>query len=316
MPMDLGPLTVYANGRFARYDESKVGLLTHALNFGTGCFEGIRGFWSPDHEELYLLSLREHYERLVDSARTILIKLPHTVDEMIDITVELVARNGFREDIYIRPFGYKADERIGVRLHDISDAFAIVTMPFDKYFHTDDGLACGVSSWRRVDDNTAPARSKINGTYINSALAKSDAVLSGFDEAIMLSQDGHVSEGSAVNLFMIRDGVLYTPDASQNILEGVTRRTVMTLAAKELGLDIVERAIDRSELYVADEIFLTGSAAGIQWVKSVDHRQVGTGKAGPVATKIIALYEQLVRGKLPQYANVLTKTYEGRRVTA
>jgi len=316
MPMDLGPLTVYANGRFARYDESKVGLLTHALNFGTGCFEGIRGFWSPDHEELYLLSLREHYERLVDSARTILIKLPHTVDEMIDITVELVARNGFREDIYIRPFGYKADERIGVRLHDISDAFAIVTMPFDKYFHTDDGLACGVSSWRRVDDNTAPARSKINGTYINSALAKSDAVLSGFDEAIMLSQDGHVSEGSAVNLFMIRDGVLYTPDASQNILEGVTRRTVMTLAAKELGLDIVERAIDRSELYVADEIFLTGSAAGIQWVKSVDHRQVGTGKAGPVATKIIALYEQLVRGKLPQYANVLTKTYAGRRVTA
>jgi branched-chain amino acid aminotransferase len=316
MPMDLGPLTVYANGRFARYDESKVGLLTHALNFGTGCFEGIRGFWSPDHEELYLLSLREHYERLVDSARTILIKLPHTVDEMIDITVELVARNGFREDIYIRPFGYKADERIGVRLHDISDAFAIVTMPFDKYFHTDDGLACGVSSWRRVDDNTAPARSKINGTYINSALAKSDAVLSGFDEAIMLSQDGHVSEGSAVNLFMIRDGVLYTPDASQNILEGVTRRTVMTLAAKELGLDIVERAIDRSELYVADEIFLTGSAAGIQWVKSVDHRQVGTGKAGPVATKIIALYEQLVRGKLPQYANVLTKTYAGRHVTA
>jgi branched-chain amino acid aminotransferase len=140
--------------------------------------------------------------------------------------------------------------------------------------------------------------------------------LSGFDEAIMLSQDGHVSEGSAVNLFMIRDGVLYTPDASQNILEGVTRRTVMTLAAKELGLDIVERAIDRSELYVADEIFLTGSAAGIQWVKSVDHRQVGTGKAGPVATKIIALYEQLVRGKLPQYANVLTKTYAGRRVTA
>jgi branched-chain amino acid aminotransferase len=313
--MDLGPLTVYANGRFVRYDEAKVGLLTHALNFGTGCFEGIRGFWAPDDGELYVLSLREHYERLVQSARTLLITLPHTVDELVNITIELVARNGFRSDIYIRPLAYKSDEWIGVRLHDIGDAFSIVTMPFEKYFDNDGGLTCGVSAWRRIDDNTAPARAKVSGIYINSALAKSDAILNGYDEAILLSQDGHVSEGSAVNLFIMRDGVLYTPDASQNILEGITRRTIMTLATDELGLQIVERAIDRSELYVADEIFLTGSAAGVQWVKSVDHRTIGGGKTGPVATKLIALYEQLVRGRLPRYANLLTKTYAGRPVS-
>jgi branched-chain amino acid aminotransferase len=198
----------------------------------------------------------------------------------------------------------------------VRDAFGLVGIPFDRYFDSDRGLRCGVSSWRRIDDTMAPARGKITGTYVNSALAKSEAVLNGFDEAIMLTADGHVSEGSAENIFMVRRGVLYTPDPSQNILEGVTRRAIMTLAKDELGLTVVERAIDRSELMIADELFISGSAAGVQWITSVDHRPIGDGERGPVASRLIELYDAAVHGTLPRYRAWLTAVYAGRRVAA
>jgi branched-chain amino acid aminotransferase len=308
--------TIFANGRFCRYDEAKVGLLTHALNYGTGCFEGVRGFWSARAEELYLFQLREHYERLHASARILLMKLPHTVDELIDITVEVCVRNQFRRDVYVRPLLYKSAEMIGCRVHDVPDGFGIVALPFDRYFEATEGLSCGTSAWRRVDDLIAPARAKVTGVYINSALAKSEAILNGFDEAIMLSHDGHVSEGSAENIFVVRNGVLYTPDASQNILEGCTRRTIMTLADAELGLPVVERSIDRSELFAAEEVFLTGSAAGVQFVRSVDHRIVGDGKQGPITRKLAEVYDQVVRGALPTYGSWLTPTYGDARKVA
>jgi branched-chain amino acid aminotransferase len=314
--MQLGDLTVYHDGRFSRYDDAKVGLLTHGLQYGTGCFEGVRGFWSAPDEELYLLELAAHYDRLAESARILLMKLPLTTAELCELSVELCARNGFRSDVYLRPFAYKSAEDIGVRLHGVPDAFGLVAMPFDKYFETDRGLRCGVSSWRRMDDTMAPARGKITGIYVNSALAKSEAILNGFDEAIMLTHDGHVSEGSAENIFMVRRGVLYTPDPSQNILEGVTRRAIMTLAKDELGLTVVERAIDRSELLVADEVFITGSAAGVQWISSIDHRDIGGGERGPVAAGLIALYDDAVRGKLPKYRRWLTAVYADRKVAA
>jgi branched-chain amino acid aminotransferase len=310
--MQLEGLTVYADGRFCRYDEAKVGLLTHGLQYGTGCFEGIRGFWSQADDELYLLHVREHYVRLEQSAKILMIKLPHSVDELTALTVDLVIRNNFKNDIYIRPCTFKANEDVGVRLHDVKDSFAIVTIPFSKYFDSTAGLKCGVSSWRRIDDVMAPARGKITGGYVNSALAKSEAILNGFDEAIMLSSDGHVSEGSAENLFIVRDGILYTPDPSQNILEGITRRVVMTLAKNELGLTVVERSIDRSELFAAEEMFLTGSAAGVQWIESVDHRKISGGVQGPISKKLIELYGRVTRAELPQYASWLTKTYASR----
>ncbi|GAC1412290.1 MAG: branched-chain amino acid transaminase [Candidatus Velthaea sp.] len=312
--MDLSGLSVYADGRFSRYDEAKVGLLTHGLQYGTGCFEGVRGFWSQKDDELYLLHVREHFERLEQSAKILMIALPHSVDELTELTVDLVVRNGFKSDIYIRPCTFKSSEEVGVRLHDVKDSFAIVAIPFSKYFDAAAGLKCGSSSWRRIDDVSTPARGKITGAYVNSALAKSEAILNGFDEAIMLSHDGHVSEGSAENLFMVRGGVIYTPDPSQNILEGITRKTVMTLAKNELGLDVVERAIDRSEIYGADEMFLSGSAAGVQWIESVDHRKIGTGSQGPIARKIMDLYARVTRGELPQYADWLIKTYASRKV--
>jgi branched-chain amino acid aminotransferase len=306
-------LTVYANGRFCRYDEAKIGLMTHALHYGTGCFEGVRGFWSARDEELYLFQLRDHYERLHASAKILMMKVPRTVDELIEITTELCARNGFRSDVYVRPLMYKANEEIGVRLHDVRDELAIVAMPFDRYFDATSGLNCTVSAWRRIDDTTAPARAKVTGVYINSALAKSEAMLDGYDEAILLSSDGHVSEGSAENIFIVKKGVIYTPDASQNILEGCTRKTLMTLAEKEFGLTVVERAIDRSELFTADEVFISGSAAGLQFVRAIDHRIVGDGTQGPIAQQLAGTYDQVVRGTLPAYRAWLTPTYASRK---
>jgi branched-chain amino acid aminotransferase len=309
-------LTVYANGRFCRYDEAKIGLMTHALHYGTGCFEGIRGFWSARDEELYLFQLPEHYERLHASAKILLMKVSHDVPSLIDITTELCARNNFRTDVYVRPLVYKANEEIGVRLHDMRDALAILAMPFERYFESTSGLNCTVSGWRRIDDTMAPARAKVTGIYINSALAKSDAILNGYDEAILLSADGHVSEGSAENIFIVKKGVIYTPDASQNILEGCTRRTLMTLAEQEFGLTVIERAIDRSELFSADEVFISGSAAGLQHVRAIDHRTIGDGTQGPIAKKLAEFYDKVVRGAVPAYSSWLTRTYGSRKAAA
>ena len=255
--------TIYVDGAFVRYDEAKIGLLTHGLHYGTGCFEGIRGYWSDKDQELYMLHLREHYERLNVSARMLFMKLPFDIDTLVAATIELCRRNAFKQGIYLRPFVFKSAEEIGVRLHDIPDRFVILAVPFTRYLEYDGGLSVCTSGWRRIDDTMIPARAKITGAYINSALAKSEAILSGFDEAIMLSTDGHVAEGSAENIFVIRKGVLYTPDPSQNILEGITRRSIMQIAREQLGLTVVERAIDRTELLSADELFFTGTAIGV-----------------------------------------------------
>jgi branched-chain amino acid aminotransferase len=311
--MAFDSLTVFANGRFCRYDEAKIGLMTHALHYGTGCFEGARGYWNEREQEVYFLFLREHYERLHASAKILMMSLPYSVDELIEITLELCRRNEFRENLYLRPFVYKSQEMIGVRLHDVADTFALIAMPFSSYFETDDGLKATVSAWRRIDDNTAPARAKVTGVYVNSALAKSEAILDGFDEAIMLSADGHVSEGSAENIFIVRRGELITPDVSQNILEGCTRRAVMTIARDELHLTVVERAIDRTEIFTCEELFFTGSAAGVQWVKAVDHRSIGDGTMGPITEKIHAIYEGIMRHENPKYASWLTPAYAKTR---
>ena len=314
--MNLNDLIVYARGEFRRYDDARVGLLTHGLNYGTGCFEGIRGYWNADDRELYLLQLRDHYDRLATSTKILFMTLPHTTDELIDITVELCQRNGFKENVYLRPLAFKSSEDVGVRLLDVEEAFVIIGVPYKGYFAPDEGLKVCVSSWRRAEDTIAPARAKITGNYVNSALAKSDAQSAGFDEAILLSHDGHVSEGSAENVFLVKGGVLYTPDAAQNILEGVTRRCVITLAQNELGMPVIERAIDRSELYGAEEVFFTGTAAGIVHASSIDHRRVGDGKRGPVARALMELYGRIVLGREPAYRSWLTPAFAGRRVEA
>lgn len=312
--MDLSEITVYAEGGFARYGDAKVGLLTHGLQYGTGCFEGIRGYWVPEERELFLVLVRDHYERLETSTKILTMSLPKSIDELVEITVELCLRNEYKTDVYIRPFAYKAAEDVGVRLHGVPDAFAIVPIPFTQYLDSSRGLDVCVSSWRRADDTMAPPRAKITGLYVNSALAKSEAVGNGYDEAILLSHDGHVAEGSAENIFLVRRGVLYTPDPSQNVLEGVTRRAMMEMARHELGLEVVERSIDRGELYSADEVFFTGTAAGIAYVASIDRRRVGAGTMGPITKLLGNLYNRAVVGKEPRYLEWLTPTYASARV--
>jgi branched-chain amino acid aminotransferase len=314
--VDLSKITVYAGGSFRPYEDAKVGLLTHGLQYGTGCFEGIRGYWVPGDKELYLVQLREHYERLAISAKILMMQLPMGIDELVELTAELVLRNRFETDIYIRPCIFKAAEDVGVRLHNVPDAFAIIPIPFTRYLDSSEGLKAGTSSWRRADDSAAPPRAKITGLYVNSALAKSEAVANGFDEAIMLSHDGHVSEGSAENIFMIKRGALYTPDPSQNVLEGCTRRSILEIARNEFDLPIVERSIDRSELYGADELFFTGTAAGVVYIRSVDHRIVGDGSMGPITRRLAEFYERVVRGKERAYDRWLTRAYAGRTVKA
>ena len=314
--VDLSSITVYSDGRFQRYGDAKVGLLTHGLQYGTGCFEGIRGYWVPEERELFLILLRDHYERLTTSAKILTMSLPHSPDELAAITVELCLRNRYETNVYIRPFAYKAAEDVGVRLHGVPDAFAIVPIPFVHYIEPGRGLHVCVSSWRRADDTMAPPRAKITGLYVNSALAKSEAVLNGFDEAILLSHDGHVAEGSAENIFLLRRGVLYTPDPSQNVLEGVTRRAVMDIARDELGLQIVERSIDRGELYAAEEAFFTGTAVGICPIASIDRRQIGDAAPGPVTQRLMELYERIVTGGDPRYGAWLTRTYASAKISA
>ena len=296
---------VFFGGEFVRYRDARIGVMTHALHYGTGCFEGIRAYWAEEAGKLFVLRAPEHFDRLRNSAKILHMRLPMSTAEMCEVTVELLRRNGYREDVYIRPLCYKASEEIGVRLHNLEDGFLIYTSPFGPYVDIEKGIRCMVSTWRRVDDNAAPARAKCTGIYVNSALAKTEAIESGFDEAIMLTQEGHVSEGSAENLFIVRNGVLVTPPPSENILEGITRATIMQLATEEMGLDVAERSIDRSELYVADELFLCGTGAQISPVVEVDRRQIGDGEPGPLTSRLQTIYFDICRGRNPKYRDWL-----------
>ncbi|HZS76756.1 MAG TPA: branched-chain amino acid transaminase [Ktedonobacteraceae bacterium] len=293
---------LFMNGNFIPAEQGVVSVRTHGFAYGTGCFEGIRGYWNEQEQQLYLFRLREHYERFLRSCKILQISLPYTVDQLIDLTVELVRQNDHKEDIYLRPMAYKADQGIGVRLHGLQDDLVITTAAYGNYIDIN-GLRCGVSSWRRVDDNAIPARAKITGAYVNSAFAKSEALQNGFDEAIMLTHEGHVSEGSAENIFLVINGELVTPSPTENILLGITRDTVIELARREFGMITRERQIDRTELYTADEIFLTGTGAQIAPVIVVDHRPIGDGKVGKVSRSMQDLYFEVVRGKRPEYRN-------------
>lgn len=299
----------FFKGGFVPIEQAKVSVMTHALNYGTGCFEGIRAYWNSDDRELYVFRMAEHYERLHRSCLVIRTDLPYSVRELGEITLELLRREGYRQDCYIRPLAYKSDEIIGVRLHELAADLTIFSVPFGRYLEKEEGAHVCISSWRRVDDNAVPARAKITGGYINSAFAKTDAILSGYDEALVLTQHGHISEGSAENFFMVRNGCLVTPSVNSDILEGITRETVIELAQKEMGLETVERFIDRSEIYGCEEAFLTGTGVQIAAITHIEHRPVGTGSLGPITARLRELYFDTVRGKNERYRHWCTPVY-------
>src|SRR4030066_460631 len=290
------PPYAYFHKQFMPLPEAKIGVLTNALHYGTACFEGIRGNWDSKRNRFCLFRIHDHYKRMVEGCRILKITLPYTVDKLCRLTGELVRKSGYQEDVYIRPLAYKSSEALGVRLHNLEDDFLIIVTTLPPYLDAENGVRSCVSSWRRVDDTMIPPRGKICGIYVNSALAKTEACKNGFDEAILLTQDGHVSEGSGENIFLVLDGKLLTPPPSDNILKGITRDTVVKLAHNELGIDIIERPIDRSELYIADECFMTGTAANVTPVVEVDHRSVGHGKVGEITKRIQPFYHDTIRG--------------------
>lgn len=293
----------YLQKRIVPLEEAVLPVMTHAFLYGTAVFEGIRGNWSDERGEILLFRAPEHFERLKKSAHIMHISLPQTVDELVSITAQVVARTGFREDVYIRPIAYKSGQVIGPKLDGVDDDFLCFVIPFGNYLDPEAGSRCHTSTWRRVPDTSIPARAKVNGLYVNSALAKTEAVENGFDEAIMLNDDGHVSEGSGENIVIIRHGRLITPARSDNVLEGITLESVCQLAKDELGLEVIERTIDRTELYIADEIFMTGTAAHLSPVVEVDRRTIGDGRMGPVTRKLQGLFFDAIRGRNPKYAS-------------
>jgi branched-chain amino acid aminotransferase len=287
--------------RILPYAEAQLGLLTHALNYGTGVFAGIRGYWNKDEGKLFVFRLADHMRRFHESARLLRMSLALSEDANATAILDLLRAEGLRQDCYIRALAFYSDEAIGVRLHGLKPVVAAVALPFGLYIDKAEGAHCTVSSWRRPDDNVVPPRGKITGSYINSAFAKSDAELAGFDEAILLNRDGRVSEGSGENIFLIRRGIAVTPSLDQSVLEGITRRSLITLLRDELGMAVEERPVERGELYLADEIFLTGTAAQITAVTRIDHRPIGTGQMGSVTSRLRSLFFDVVRGRSPKY---------------
>ncbi len=303
------PSYAYYQRKFMPLADANMNVMTNCIHYGTALFEGIRGNWNAEKKQMYIFRLREHLERLLAGCKVLRMDLAYTLDEMIESTIKLTAMCEFKEDIYIRPLAYKSSEALGVRLHNLECDYLSFVIPWGRYLDTDAAKCC-VSSWRRPDDNSIPPQIKATGIYLNNALAKTEAVYNGYDEGIMLTPDGHVSEGSGENIFLVMNGKLVTPGSYCSILGGITRATVIELAKNEMGVDTIERPVDRGELYTCDECFLTGTAAHLTPVAEVDKRKVGSGGVGPITTKLQKLYFDAIKGNNPKYMRWLTPVYE------
>jgi len=302
------PNYAYYNQKFMPLTEAKMNVMTNFMHYGTGVFEGIRGSWSKEKQQVYLFRLKEHYQRMLEGCAALKIELPYSVDDLIKLTVELVQRSGLKESLYVRPLAYKSTEAIGVRLHNLKSDFLIFNLPWTRYLDTDKARV-GVSSWRRPGNNFVVPQAKITGQYVNSAFAKTEAIENGFDEAIVLNESGRVAEGSGENLFLVRNGKLITPSLDENILIGVTRNSVIDIAKIEMGLEVIERPVQRGELYTCDEAFFTGTAANVAPIVEIDRRRVGDGEIGPISRKLSELYLDVIHAKNPRFAHWCTPVY-------
>lgn len=292
----------FMNGKMVEAEKAFIPVRTHAFLYGTAVFEGIRAYWNEDEKQLYAFRVPEHYERLINSGKIMYMKSPYTVEEYCNLTKETLKKNGYKQDAYMRPTLYKSAQKVGPGLYDNEDSFVLITNKMGDYIDTFKGLKVCVSSWRRNSDNAIPPRAKVAGSYANAALIKTDAHNAGFDDAVVLDEAGEVTEGSAMNLFLVQNGKLVTTMKTDNILVGITRNTVMELA-KDLGIETEERAIDRTELYISDEAFYCGTGAQISPVVSIDNRNLGDGNVGPISKELQKLYFDVVRGKVAKYKN-------------
>ncbi|MBW7857479.1 MAG: branched-chain amino acid transaminase [Leptonema sp. (in: Bacteria)] len=298
----------YHLGDFRPLRDCNINVMTHALQYGTMVFGGMRGYYNSSKNDIFLFRPTDHFQRLHRSAHIMQMNLALPIDKMVEIAKQLVIKNNYRCNIYFRPFVYKSELKLSPRLHDVADSFSIYTMKLDDYLDTSKGLRVAVASWRRIDDNAIPTRAKVAGGYANSALAKSEVVQNGFDEAIFLDSRGMVSEGSAENIFIVRDGVLIAPANSASILEGITMRSIIELAKSE-GIPVERRDIGRTELYIADEIFFTGTGAQVAWVAEVDRRQIANGQIGPITTRLRDRFLKVIKGQDSEFRNWAISVY-------
>ncbi len=300
---------VFLNGKYIEADKAMIPVRTHAFLYGTGVFEGIRAYYNEEDKQLYIFRMKEHYERMLRSGKIMFMNSPYTIEEYMAQTKELLKKIGYKQDVYLRPTLYKSAIKVGPGLYDNEDSYCLFTTPFGAYYDATAGLKLCVSSWRRTSDNAIPPRAKVSGAYANAALIKTDAHNFGFDDAIVLSENGQVSEGSAMNLMFVANGKLITTPTTDDILVGVTRNTVIELA-RDLGIEVVERPVDRTELYIMDEMFVCGTGAQITPVESVDKRLIGDGKLGPVTAQLQKLYFDVVKGKVAKYKHWCTPVYD------
>ncbi len=300
---------VFFEGQYVPTEQAKISIMTHAFNYGTGLFEGIRGYYTKDEDNILVFRLKEHVDRLVRNCNVMCMDIPQSREEIENICIEVIRRSGFKEGVYIRPIVYKDELSLGPKLSGVHSSLCCYVIKLGDYCDISTGLDVAVTSWRRLSDNAIPSRVKSTGSYVNSALASSEAKDAGFDEAIFLREDGSVAEGSAMNLFIVMDGKLITSPVTADILVGITRNTILELAAKELGIEVVERPIARTELYVCDEVFFTGTGAQVAPVRSVDRRIVGQGEPGPIAKQLQSLYFDVVQGKVAKYRHWCTPVF-------
>lgn len=298
------PYAFFEN-KVVKMEDAKVSVQTNALQYGTGIFGGIRGYYNQKEKAVYVFRLDDHYKRFLSSVRILGCGFPYDKDQLKTITLDLLKKNKPTTDVYFRPFAYVGNLELGPNLANTTLDFTLYMIPLGEYLPVSKGLNMGVSSWQRISDNAIPSRAKASGGYINSALARKEATDNGYDEAIMLNKDGHVAEGSAENFFMIRDGILITPTVSEGVLEGITRRSVIQLA-KDMGIPVEARPIERTEIYVADEIFLSGTGCQVAWVHSIDKRVISE-KIGLLTKKLQDKFFSVVRGQDEAYISWCTK---------
>lgn len=303
------PKYAYFRKKIVPFAEANVSIMTHGLHYGTGVFEGIRGNWNKEEGQTYLFRAREHYERLLNNARLLRMSVPNSAEDLTRITVDLVRKEGLREDLYVRPIIYTSSQALWVRLHDVELDLNIFVIPWGPYLDPDHGARVCISAWRRPDDTMMPPGAKITGFYVNSALARTDAFEKGFDESILETRDGFISEGSGENIFIVSRGQLVTPPIYDSILRGITRESIIELARNELGIETVERHFRRSELYNAEEMFLSGTAAHLTPVSEVDKYKIGDGGVGKLTKKLQKLYFEAIYGRSPKYKKWCTPCY-------
>ena len=313
---EVKPRHAYFQGEIVPFEQATISVMTHALNYGTAVFGGLRGYWNEEKQQLYIFRPLDHFRRLLQSASLLRMEINLTEAELASVLCDLLRKDGYQENIYVRPLIYKSTEMIGVKLHGIEDSLTMFAIPFGRYVEKEEGLHVCFSSWQRVSDNTMPARGKVAGSYVNSALIKTDAILAGYDEALVLTGDGHLSEGSAANVMIVRDGKLITSPVSDDILEGITRRSILHLAQEELGIEVIERQIDRTEVYIADECFMCGTGMQIAAVTRIEHRQIGNGTMGKITNQLRNLYYDVVAGRVAKYQDWLTPIYTDQKIEA